>query len=377
MMQNDEQGRPPQAPGEPNPGSRPLGENTIPLAEAGVAAAAAAAPVATAAGPGVASTTNAKISPTADPSWERQTIEKLAFAALKEQKSSRRWGIFFKLLTFSYITFAIVMLLDLPIFGKKSSTMEKHTALVELQGVIEASGSNSADHITSALTSAFKDEHSAGVILRINSPGGSPVQSGIVYDEIKRLRAKYPDKPLHVVVEDLCASGGYYIAASADKIFVDKASLVGSIGVLMDGFGFTGTMEKLGVERRVYTAGENKAFMDPFSPANERQREFTQAMLGEIHRQFIEVVKKGRGKRLKDNPDTFTGLMWTGAKSIEMGLTDGYGTVDSVARDVIKAEKIIDYTEKENVAERLAKRFGATMAGVLADRLAPRAGVMR
>ncbi len=374
-MQNDDQNRPPQTPGETSSGSQTGAENTIPLAEAAVAAAAPAGMAN--AGAAVPQAISAKAAAAADTSWERQTIEKLAFAALKEQKSSRRWGIFFKLLTFSYITFAIIMLFDLPIFGKRSSTMEKHTALVELQGVIDASGSNSADHITSALTNAFKDEHSAGVILRINSPGGSPVQSGIVYDEIKRLRAKYPDKPLHVVVEDLCASGGYYIAASADKIFVDKASLVGSIGVLMDGFGFTGTMEKLGVERRVYTAGENKAFMDPFSPPNEKHREFTQAMLGEIHAQFIEVVKKGRGKRLKDNPDTFTGLMWTGAKSIEMGLTDGYGTVDSVARDVIKAEKIIDYTEKENVAERLAKRFGATMAGVLADRLAPRAGALR
>jgi protease-4 len=312
-----------------------------------------------------------------DTSWERQAIEKLAFAALKEQKTSRRWGIFFKLLTFAYITLFIVALIDLPLPGKRSGTAEKHTALVELQGVIESGGNNSADHITSALTSAFKDEHSAGVILRINSPGGSPVQSGIVYDEIKRLRAKYPDKPLHVVVEDLCASGGYYIASSADKIFVDKASLVGSIGVLMDGFGFTGTMEKLGVERRVYTAGENKAFMDPFSPTNEKQREFTQAMLGEIHQQFIDVVKKGRGKRLKETPEMFSGLLWTGAKSVEMGLADALGTVDSVARDVIKAETIIDYTERENVAERLAKRFGATMANALADRIAPRAGVMR
>jgi len=315
--------------------------------------------------------------PAADTSWERQTIEKLAFAALKEQRSSRRWGIFFKLMTFAYITLLIIALIDFPLPGKRAATAEKHTALVELQGVIESGGNNSADHITSALASAFKDEHSAGVILRINSPGGSPVQSGIVYDEIKRLRAKYPDKPLHVVVEDLCASGGYYIAASADKIFVDKASLVGSIGVLMDGFGFTGTMEKLGVERRVYTAGENKAFMDPFSPTNEKHREFTQAMLGEIHQQFIEVVKKGRGKRLKETPEIFSGLMWTGAKSVEMGLADALGTVDSVARDVIKAETIIDYTERENVAERLAKRFGATMAGVLADRLAPRTGAMR
>ena len=310
-------------------------------------------------------------------SWERQTIEKLAFAALKEQRSARRWGIFFKLLTFGYITLMVVAFIEFPMFGKKSSLSERHTALVELHGVIEAGGDTSADRLTTALTSAFKDEHSAGVILRINSPGGSPVQSGIVYDEIRRLRARYPDKPMHVVVEDLCASGGYYIAASADKIFVDKASIVGSIGVLMDGFGFTGTMEKLGVERRIYTAGENKAFMDPFSPMTEKHKAYTVQMLGEIHQQFIDVVKKGRGKRLKETPDTFSGLMWTGAKSIEMGLADGFGTVDSVARDVIKAENIVDYTEKQNVAERLAKRFGATIAGVLADRIAPRAGVLR
>ena len=350
-MQNDD-------PNTPRPGER----NTLPMGEVAPPQAATAA---------------SKAGAAPEPAWERQTIEKLAFAALKEQKTSRRWGIFFKLLTFAYITVAVVALLDLPVLGKKASMAEKHTALVELAGVIEPGGKNSADHITSALTNAFKDAQSAGVILRINSPGGSPVQSGIVYDEIKRLRVKYPDKPLHVVVEDLCASGGYYIAASADKIFVDKASLVGSIGVVMDGFGFTGTMEKLGVERRVYAAGENKAFMDPFSPMNEKHREFTQTMLSEIHQQFIDVVRKGRGKRLKETSDTFSGYLWTGAKSIELGLTDGYGTVDSVARDVIKAETVIDYTEKENVAERLAKRFGATMAGVLADRLAPRAGALR
>jgi protease-4 len=313
----------------------------------------------------------------ANPGWERHTLEELAFAALKEKRTARRWGIFFKLLTFAYVTVFVVALLDLPIPGRKAAHAERHSALVELRGVIEPGGNNSADSITSALASAFKDPNSAGVILRINSPGGSPVQSGIVYDEIKRLRAKHPDKPMHVVIEDLCASGGYYIAASADRIYVDKASLIGSIGVLMDGFGFTGTMEKLGVERRVYVAGENKAFMDPFAPVNDKQREFTQGMLGEIHQQFIDVVKKGRGKRLKENPEIFTGLLWTGAKSIEMGLADAFGTVDSVARDVIKAELVIDYTEKENVAERLAKRFGASLGQVFTDRVAPRAGTLR
>ena len=308
--------------------------------------------------------------------WERGLIEKLALAALKEQRRARLWGIFFKLLTFAYITVIILMAVDWRGRAELARGV-KHTALVEINGLIAPGTDASADKVSMALQAAFKDKNTQGVVVRINSPGGSPVQAHGIYDEMRRLRQKYPDIPLYAVVEDLCASGGYYIAASADRIFVNKASLVGSIGVLMDGFGFTGTMEKLGVERRVYTAGANKAFMDPFSPPNEKHREFTQAMLGEIHAQFIDVVKKGRGKRLKDNPDTFTGLIWTGAKSIEMGLTDAYGTVDSVARDVIKAEKIVDYTEKENVAERLAKRFGATMAGVLADRLAPRAGALR
>ena len=211
------------------------------------------------------------------------------------------------------------------------------------------------------MRSAFEDKGTAGVILRINSPGGSPVQSGIINDEIRRLRGKYPDIPLYVVVEDVCASGGYYVAAAADKIFVDKASLVGSIGVLMDGFGFTGTMDKLGVERRLLTAGENKGFLDPFSPQDPKQKLMAQTMLGEIHKQFIDVVKKGRGQRLKETPDMFSGLVWTGARSIELGLADDFGTVSSVARDVIKAEKVMDYTQKENIAERFAKRFGADM----------------
>lgn len=307
----------------------------------------------------------------AEGTWEQRTLEKLAFAALKEQKSSRRWGIFFKFLTFGYLAILLLAVIDLPGMGKKSGNLEKHTALVELRGVIDSTGNSSADKITSSLQSAFKDEGTVGVILRINSPGGSPVQAGIIYDEIKRLRAKYPDKPLYVVVEDLCASGGYYVASAADKIYVDKASIVGSIGVIMDGFGFTGTMEKLGVERRAYHAGENKTFLDPFSPVVDKQVQYVNSMLGDIHKQFIDVVKKGRGKRLKETDDTFSGLMWTGEKSIAMGLTDGYGTVDSVARDVIKAENIVDYSEHDNVAERLAKKFGASAAGAVMERVAP------
>ena len=235
----------------------------------------------------------------------------------------------------------------------------KHTALINVRGTIQSTGDATAEKIIGALQSAFEDKGTSGVIMRINSPGGSPVQSGIVHDEIRRLRSKYPEIPLYVVVEDLCASGGYYIASAADQIFVDKASIVGSIGVLMDGFGFTGAMDKLGVERRLLTAGTNKGFLDPFSPQDEKQKEHAHLLLGEIHKQFIEVVRKGRGKRLKETPEMFSGLMWTGSQSIQLGLADDFGTVDSVARDVIKAENILDYSVKENIAERFAKRLGA------------------
>lgn len=298
--------------------------------------------------------------------WERETLEKLAFASLKEQTKARRWGIFFKLLTFAYLTFLLVMLFQWR--GDGDIMAEgKHTALVELDGVIDAKSDASAEKITSALQGAFKDKNTQGVILRINSPGGSPVQAGIINDEVRRLRGAYPNTPLYVVVEDICASGGYFVAAAADKIYVNKASLVGSIGVLMDGFGFTGGMEKLGVERRLLTAGENKGFMDPFSPVDPKQKEYALSMLNDIHQQFIAVVKQGRGKRLKDDPELFSGLVWTGRKAVELGLADGYGSVESVARDVIKAENIVDYTEKSNPVERIAKRFGAAAAKSFAD----------
>lgn len=294
--------------------------------------------------------------PSLAPGWERHTLEKLAFSALEEQKARRRWGIVFKCLGFAYLLVVLVAVID---WGGGTVHEGKHTAVVFLHGVIEAKGEASAEKINGALQSAFEDQNSAGVILRINSPGGSPVQAGIVNDEIRRLRAKYPDKPIYAVVEDLCASGGYYVAAATDKIYVNKASIVGSIGVLMDGFGFTGTMDKLGVERRLLTAGENKGFLDPFSPQDPRHKAHAQALLGEIHRQFIDVVKTGRGKRLKETPDMFSGLMWTGVQSIELGLADDYGSVESVARDVIKADKLLDYSVKDNIAERFAKRLGA------------------
>jgi protease-4 len=301
-----------------------------------------------------------------DVQWERKVLEKLAMEALAEQRRGRRWGIFFKVLGFAYLAVILSLVVD---WGQADKVADgaKFTALVNLNGVIKAKGDANAEHVVSGLQAAFEDKHTAGVILRINSPGGSPVQSGIINDEMTRLRAAYPAIPLHVVVEDVCASGGYYVAAAADKIFVNKASIVGSIGVLMDGFGFTGTMDKLGVERRLLTAGESKGFLDPFSPQNESHKDHAKQMLGEIHQQFIEVVRKGRGKRLKETPEMFSGLMWTGAKSIELGLTDGSGTVDSVARDVFKASDVRDFSVKQNFAEKFAKQFGADMADSMAN----------
>ncbi len=297
------------------------------------------------------------------PDWERKVLEKIALDGLAEQRSRRRWGIFFKLLGFTYVGVLLVSFLGFGFgSGEGMGDGQKHTALIQLNGVIQAKGEASADSIVASLQSAFDDKNTAGVVLRINSPGGSPVQSGIVYDEIRRLRAKHPEVLLHVVVEDVCASGGYYIAAAADNIYVDKASIVGSIGVLMDGFGFTGAMDKLGVERRLLTAGENKGFLDPFSPQDAKQKVYAKEMLGEIHEQFIDAVRKGRGKRLKETPEMFSGLMWSGARSVQLGLADGFGTVESVARDVVKVEHVRDFTMKQNFAERIAKQFGADMA---------------
>jgi len=298
-----------------------------------------------------------------NPQWERQLLEKIALASLNELRAKRRWGIFFKLAGLGYLVAVLVLVVDWGASDKLAD--KKHTALINVRGTIDASGDASAEKINGALQSAFEDKGTAGIIMRINSPGGSPVQSGIVYDEIRRLRTKYPDIALYAVVEDMCASGGYYIASAADKIYVDKASVVGSIGVLMDGFGFTGIMERLGVERRLLTAGENKGFLDPFSPQDMKQKQHAQVLLEEIHKQFIDVVRKGRGDRLKETPETFSGLMWTGAQSVKMGLADDFGTVDSVARDQIKVENILDYSVRENIAERFAKRLGADVSQAL------------
>ena len=293
-----------------------------------------------------------------EPNWERGVLETLATDALKEQKRARHWSIFFKSLTFIYLF--IILFMAAGWFKNEKALTGKHTAMVELKGVISPS-EESADKIIEGLQDAFEDKHALGVILRINSPGGSPVQAGQIYDEIKRLRVKYPKTPLYVVVDDICASGGYYVASAADKIFVDKASIVGSIGVLMDGFGFTKTMDKLGVERRLLTAGKNKGFLDPFSPEDPKQVAYAKNMLEEIHQQFINVVRAGRGDRLKEIPDMFSGLIWSGDESIKLGLADGFGSAEYVAREVIKAEDIVDYTPQENLASRLAGRLGASI----------------
>ncbi len=306
----------------------------------------------------------AEMDPDSGAGWERKVLEKVALAAIAEQRAARRWGVLFKSLILIYLFVVLFVGIGWLKHGDYRSP-GKHTALVELRGVIAAESKASADNVTAGLQAAFKDSNTQGVILRINSPGGSPVQAGYINDEIRRLRIKYPSIPLYAVVEDICASGGYYVAAAADSIYVDKASIVGSIGVVMDGFGFTGTMEKLGVERRAIAAGENKKFLDPFSPLNPDHQEFAAKMLGEIHQQFITVVRDGRGKRLRENPDTFSGLVWVGQKSIELGLADALGSVESVARDVIKAEDVVDFTLRENIAERVARKFGAAMAEAL------------
>ncbi len=297
----------------------------------------------------------------ADEPWERDALRQLAQAALTEQRRARRWGIFFKSLGFLYL-FG-VMVIALGWFGSREVTRQgKHTAVVQLTGVIDGESVASADNINAGLQDAFADANTQGVILRINSPGGSPVQAHAINGEIRRLRAKYPSIPLYAVVDDICASGGYYVAVAADRIYVSKGSLVGSIGVLMDGFGFTGTMEKLGVERRLITAGANKGFLDPFSPMSAPQRQHAERMLAEIHQQFITVVREGRGKRLKEDDDTFSGLFWTGERSVELGLADAFGDSAYVAREIIKEENVVDFTPHENIAERFAKRFGAAMA---------------
>lgn len=306
------------------------------------------------------------------PKWEQSVLEKLAFSALSEQRATRRWKNFFRLAWLILIG-AIVWAFMHQSATVASNNLQAHTAVVEIKGAIAADADASAENIVDAMRNALKEDGSKALVLLINSPGGSPVQAGIINDEIVRLKAQYK-KPVYVVVEDTCASAAYYIAAAADAIYVDKASIVGSIGVLMDGFGFTGVMEKLGVERRLLTAGANKGFLDPFSPQTPEQRQYAENMLSEIHQQFINVVKAGRGNRLKLTPDMFSGLFWTGERAVDMGLADHLGNLDYVAREVVKAEEIIDYSHKENIAARLAKSFGASIGAGAVQALRATAG---
>lgn len=292
--------------------------------------------------------------------WAQDALEKIALSGLAEQKRARRWSIFFKGLTFLYLFLLLFLMIGWIGDGKAVSTA--HTALIDISGVIEPGGDVNADSVIGSLNDAYDNKGTKGIILRINSPGGSPVQAGIINDEIKRQKKLHPKIPVYAVVEDICASGGYYIAAAADKIYVNKASIVGSIGVLMDGYGFTEVMNKVGVERRLLTAGENKAMLDPFSPVNPKHQAFAQAMLNEIHEQFKSVVREGRGKRLIETPELFSGLFWSGDESIKLGLADELGSADYVAREVIKQEEIVNFTYQDTVVDRFAKRLGASMA---------------
>ncbi|HVL77133.1 MAG TPA: S49 family peptidase [Noviherbaspirillum sp.] len=299
--------------------------------------------------------------------WERDMLERLAFASLREQRAARRWRIFMRLLTLAVIAWGFWIAFG--ITARSTEVVARHTALIEIDGAIESGARGAAESVIPALKRAFEDANSVGVILRINSPGGSPVQAGMINDEITRLRAEYPRKPLYVVVDEVCASGGYYIAAAADKIFVNKASIIGSIGVMIESFGFAGAMEKLGIERRLLASGDNKGFLDPFSPQSEAHRQYAQEMLREVHQQFIDVVRSGRGDRLKETPEIFSGLFWSGARAVELGLADGFGTIDSVAREELKAEEVIDYTHREGLSELLLRRFGTSVGSSAAATL--------
>jgi protease-4 len=300
---------------------------------------------------------------------EWRLIEKTMMGLQKEQRAARRWGIFFKLLTFGYLFVILGIYLFADSFTPDMDEGGEHTAVVQVKGVIADGEDASADNIIGALRRAFDDEGTKAVILRINSPGGSPVQSGYVYDEVKRLRALHPDKKVYAVILDIGASGAYYIAASADEIYADKASLVGSIGVVSSGFGFVDLMEKVGVERRNLISGENKTFLDPFSPLKDKDRAFWQTVLDTTHRQFIEQVRKGRGDRLKENDQLFSGLVWTGEQALDLGLIDGLGSSSYVAREIVGAEKLVDYTPKGTPLEQLIDRLGVTFGKTIATQL--------
>ena len=296
--------------------------------------------------------------------WERGVLEDLAFASLKEQQKSRRWGYIFKGFIALYLVALFVMM-----FSSKNMPIhsETHTALVDITGVISADAEANADTVITGIRDAFDNENAKGLIIRLNTPGGSPVQAGIINDEINRLKTMRPDFPVYAVIQDVCASGGYYIAAAAQEIYADKASIVGSIGVRMDTFGFTDAIEKLGIERRSITAGENKAFLDPFLPVREQDITHAHTMLDNIHQQFIDVVKQGRGDRLIKNPDLFSGLFWSGEQALPLGLIDGLANSSTVARDIIGAEDIVDYTLRPDFLDQFAGKLGVSISQFLSN----------
>lgn len=297
--------------------------------------------------------------------WEKKVLEKLAFSAIDEQKKARRWGILFKCLSFAYLSVVLAMF-AYPHFEAEMGSGTAHVAVVDVQGMILEGEAANADVVIEGLRDAVKDKNTKGIILNINSPGGSAVQSAYIYDEIRRQKKLHPDMPIYAVVGDMCASGGYYVAAASDKIYVSPASLIGSIGVIMNGFGFSNVLEKLGVERRVLTAGAHKAFLDPFSPVNQTEAEHMQTLLDQVHQQFIAAVKTARGDRLKETPDMFSGLVWNGEQGVKLGLADGFGSVDSVARDELGVDEKVNFTPQDRLFDRLAGKFGASFAHSIA-----------
>ena len=299
------------------------------------------------------------------PDWEKALLEKLAFAALHEQRNTRRWGIFFKLLTFGYLV-AVLMIAVYPQMETDRQSDQQHVAVIDVLGMIAEGEAANADSIIDGLREAAKDSNTKGIILNINSPGGSAVQAAYVYDEIRRQKAEHPNLPIYSVVGDICASGGYYIAAASDKIYVSPASLIGSIGVVMNGFGFSSVLEKLGVERRLMTAGEHKAMLDPFSPVKSQETQHMQILLDQVHQQFIAAVKQGRGERLKETPEMFSGLVWSGEQGVKLGLADAFGSIDSVARNDLGSEETINFTPQEHLIDRLAGKFGAAFGHSIA-----------
>ncbi len=288
----------------------------------------------------------------------------IAKETISEIRKARRWRNFFYGLFALYFFgfFAIYVYENIAEMGLSD---EQHTALIDINGIIAEDMEASADNVVTGLRAAFENENTAGIILRINSPGGSPVQAGYINDEIRRLKEENPDIPVYAVISDICASGGYYIAAATDKIYANKASIVGSIGVIMAGFGFVDAIEKLGIERRLLTAGNNKGFLDPFSPLKQDEVSHISTLLEAVHQQFIDVVKQGRGDVLTDSEDLFSGLVWTGEQSIDIGLVDELASPGQVAREVIGAEEIIDFTRKENVFDRFARKLGSAMANTI------------